>query len=105
MPNFIHSHLMRVIRDEIFKKKDALNYSGFIYLDEPMCIDNYSEFCDKKTIFIDRINLSPYEVDEASPLTWYLIKGKDLLRIFKVLKENKFHIYRNIDGEKKVIRL
>lgn len=104
--SFIDSHLLKIIKDLILsKKKDLGDYDGFLYLDSNIIIDNFSEFCYNKTICIDRIYLKPYVVDSATPMSWHQIKGYDLVRILNILRTNKFHIYKNIEGSRVKVRL
>ena len=104
--DFIHPHLLKVIKELIIEKKKELgNYDGFLHLNEPLLIDNYSEFCYEKKVYIDRIYFRPYAVSDAVPMSWYLVRGFDLLRILKLLKENEFYVYKNEDGEKHIVRL
>jgi len=97
MTDFLRSHLINKIKCQIKEKENILKYNGFFFLDKP--ID------DGKKI-INRLNkYSAYPKEELLPLNWYTIKGTSLLEIYSQLKDNKFYIYKVLEGKSHKMRI
>ncbi len=89
--NFIKTHLIAKIEEQVKHKQAVLKHNHFYYFDKPIIED--------KKIF-DRINrFNPYRKNEILPSSYYSLKGATLVEIFKQLKSNDFFIYKNIDGK------
>lgn len=93
MYNFITKHIIDSIERSIKEKKSILNLNqGFCYLDEPI------KTRINRDISINRVDKYAYAEGEVMPISWYIIKESDLLKIYKALKENKFFVNREIGG-------
>lgn len=91
MSNFITRHIISKIESEIKKKQAILKHESFYYFDTP--INN-----GKKSI--NRFNRwNPYMKEEILPSSWYSLDGKVLIEILDKIKNNKFYIYKNINGK------
>ncbi len=89
--NFIKTHLIAKIEEQVKHKQAVLKHNHFYYFDRPIIED-------KK--IIDRVNrFNPYRKDEILPSSYYSLKGGTLVDIFNQLKNNDFFIYKNIDGK------
>ncbi len=89
--NFIKTHLIKKIEEQVKVKQSVLKHDHFYYFDKPIL--------DGKR-FIDRVNrFNPYQKNEVLPLSYYSLNGMTLISIFKQLKDNNFFIYKNIEGK------
>lgn len=97
MITFISRHLVNNIESQIKEKMKILNHSNFLYFDESIK--------DSKKI-INRVNLfSPFGKEEIVATSWYLLDPKTLVEIYNKLKNNKFYIYKTIDGKSHKVRI
>ena len=98
MADFIRTHLIKIIKEEVKKKQKILNYDeGFFYFDKPI---------DDGNKIINRLNnYSIYTKDEILPIGWYHIKGTSLLEVYSKLKDEDVYIYKKIDGKSHKIRI
>ncbi len=97
MADFIRSLLITKIKEQIKEKERILKFDGFFFLDK--------DIKDDKKI-INRLNKhSLYPKEELMPLSWYHVKGKSLLEVYSQLKDNKFFIYKILDGKSHKMRI
>lgn len=97
MADFIRSLLITKIKEQIKEKERILKFDGFFFLDK--------DIKDDKRI-VNRLNKhSLYPKEELTPLSWYQVKGKSLLEIYSQLKDNKFFIYKILDGKSHKMRI
>ena len=95
--NFITSHLIKKIDEQIKQKQATLKHDHFYYFDEPIK--------DKKKV-IDRVNRwNPFVKNEVLPYTWYAMDGTALHELYSKLKNNEFYIYKNLDGKSHKMRI
>lgn len=95
--NFISLHLVKKIEKLISDKQLSLKHEGFYYFDQPIS--------DGRRI-INRVNkFAPYIKEEILPVSWYSLKGDTLMRIFFLIKNNQFYIYKKIKGKDYKVRL
>jgi hypothetical protein len=95
--NFITSHLIEKINEQIKQKQATLKHDHFYYFDEPIK--------DKKRV-IDRVNRwNPFVKNEVLPSTWYDMDGTALHELYSKLKNNEFYIYKNLDGKSHKMRI
>lgn len=88
--NFLTEHTISRIVKEIIDLNVESNNKNFLFFDEPIIEDDY---------IIDRVNThSPYQLEEILPLSWYLLKGSTLVKIYQKLKERKVYVPKNING-------
>lgn len=93
MHSFITRHIIDSIEELIYDKKAILNQKqGFCYLDEPI------KTRINRNITINRVDKYAYAEGETLPISWYILNGGDLLKIYRALKDNKFFVNREIDG-------
>ena len=93
MYNFITRHIIDSIEELIDDKKAILNQKqGFFYLDEPI------KTRINRNVTINRVDKYVYAEDEILPISWYILNGSDLLKIYRALKDNRFFINREKDG-------
>ena len=96
MSDFIKTHLITKIKDQVKEKQNILKYDGFLFLDK--------DICDVK--IINRVNKwNVYPKEELLPLNWYQIKGGSLLEVYSQLKDNNFYIYKILDGKSHKMRI
>jgi hypothetical protein len=97
MADFLRTHLISKIKNQVKEKEKILKYEGFFFFDKE--IDD-----GKKKI--NRLNRwSPYPKEELLPLNWYTIKGTSLLEIYSQLKDNNFYIYKVLEGKSHKMRI
>lgn len=97
MSDFIKTHLITKIKDQVKEKQNILKYDGFLFLDKDI-------LCDVK--IINRVNKwNVYPKEELLPLNWYQIKGGSLLEVYSQLKDNNFYIYKILDGKSHKMRI
>ena len=97
MPDFIRTHLINKIKQEVKYKSKVLDFNGFFYL--------VNEINDGNKI-INRVNIySIYSKEELVPLNWYNVKGPTLIEVYSQLKDNNFFIYKNINGKSHKIKI
>jgi hypothetical protein len=102
MSNFITRHIVKKIGEMVKEKQSLLKVDGFIYFDE-MVQEKVTAKFERK---IHKINqYSPYLIDSAYPSSWYSLKGSTLLEAFDKVKNNKFYVYKKIDGKDHKARL
>ena len=95
--NFITRHLIEKINEQIKQKQAILKHDHFYYFDEPIK--------NKKRV-IDRVNRwNPYVKNEVLPSTWYSMEGTALHELYSKLKNNKFYIYKNLNGKSHKMRI
>lgn len=81
---FLTTELLNKITEETLKIFNDFEYTGFIYFDEPI-VDN--------TYVINRVNsFSPFQKEKILPISWYMLKGHTLVKIYKRLKERKIYL-------------
>lgn len=97
--SFIKRHLIKSIENQINKKQDSVNFIGFFYFDKKVK--------DKKRDWkINRVNnRNAYPDEKAFPLSFWSLDGKNLVDIYKILKNNEFYFYKKINGKDHKIRL
>lgn len=84
MISFLTSHVITKIDSITREIYTSNNYKGFIWFDNPIIEDD---------IVLNRINLqSPFKFEEVMPVSWYVIKPKTIVEIYKRLKNNEVHI-------------
>jgi hypothetical protein len=89
--NFIREHLVYKIL-KIFTENKALSTGGFLYLDNPVELNQYKK--------INRIKESiPFCQEEIIPISWQDVPGKIMIKIWKELNSGKFYAYKTIDGK------
>ena len=97
MADFIRSLLITKIKEQIKEKERILKFDGFFFLDK--------DIKDDKKI-INRLNkYSLYPKEELMPLSWYHVNGTSLLEVYSQLKDNKFFIYKILDGKSHKMRI
>ena len=97
MPDFIRTHLITKIKDQVKEKQKILKHDGFLFLDKPV---------DDGKKFINRVNnYVPYAKEEVVPLNWYTVKGTSMLEIYSQLKDNSFYIYKLYEGKSHKMRI
>lgn len=95
--DFIKTHLITKIRDQVKEKHKILKFDGFLFFDE--------DIVDDKNI-INRVNgMNVYRKNEILPHSWYSISGRSLLEIYSRLKDNSFYIYKILDGRSHKMRI
>jgi hypothetical protein len=91
MSNFIARHIISKIESEIKKKQSILKHESFYYFDIPV-----SNGVKK----INRFNRwNPYMTEEILPYSWYTLQGGTLVEILDKIKNNKFYIYKKVNGK------
>jgi hypothetical protein len=91
MSNFITRHIISKIESEIKNKQAILKHESFYYFDT-------SINSGKKNI--NRFNRwNPYMKEEILPYSWYSLDGKVLIEILDKIKNNKFYIYKKVNGK------
>lgn len=84
MISFLTTHVISQIDKLLRNIYSSNNYTGFIWFTKPIIEDN---------IIINRINLqSPFRLEEVMPTSWYAIKPKTIMEIYKRLKNNEVYI-------------
>lgn len=97
MPDFIRTHLITKIKDQVKEKQEILQFDGFLFLDKDIT-DGVKK--------INRLNKwCAYPKEELLPLNWYQIKGNSLLEIYSQLKDNNFYIYKLVSGKSHKMRI
>jgi hypothetical protein len=97
MPDFLRPHLIQKIKEQVREKERILKVDGFIFLDNPIN--------DGKKV-INRLNkFNLYPKEEVLPLSWYITNGESLIKIYKEIKENKFYVYKIINGRSHKMRI
>jgi hypothetical protein len=102
MSSFITRHIIRKITEMAKEKNSTLKSNGFIYFDEPItekCTNKYNRIINR----IDSFN--PYLKDSNLSTSWYVLEDKTLLEAFDKIKNNKFFVYKKIDGKDYKARL
>lgn len=95
--NFITNHLIGKIKAKIRISQEKLKCDNFIYLDEVIT---------SNTNKIDRVNAQyPFKKDVILGYNWYNLDAQALLKIYSLLKENKFYVNKQIEGKFYKIRL
>ncbi len=95
--DFIRTHLIKKIKEQVKEKGNVLKFDGHFFLDEP--ID------DGKKI-INRVSPTDiYPKNEILPIGWYAVKGKTLLETYSQLKDNNFYIYKLYEGKSHKMRI
>ena len=85
--NFIRYTLISKILTKYRQKRDFYVNEGFFYF-------------DNKVRNIDRIGRGfLFNKDEIIQVDWHDIDSRDLLDIFRQLKNNEFYFYREIEGK------
>lgn len=95
--DFIKTHLITKIKDQVKEKQNILKFDGFLFLDNDIISG------DKKINRVNKWNVYPKE--ELLPLNWYQIKGGQLLEVYSQLKDNNFYIYKMLDGKSHKMRI
>lgn len=96
MADFIRQVLITKIKDQIKEKETILKFDGFFFFDK--------DIKDIRTI--NRLNRnSLYLKEELMPLSWYQVKGTSLLDAYSQLKDNKFYIYKILEGKQHKLRM
>jgi len=100
--NFIKKHLLEKIKENINRKQDSINFSGFFYFDNPV-IDTKTN--TNRKIIINRVNKdSIYEKEEIIPLIKTQLNGSTLVNIFFKIKNDEFFFYKKVNGKDHRIR-
>jgi len=95
--DFIRTHLITKIKDQVKEKQNILKFDGFLFLD--------NDINDGKKN-INRVNnYNIYPKEEVLPISWYNIKGTSLLEVYSQLKDNSFYIYKVLDGKSHKMRI
>ena len=95
--NFITRHLISKIEDMIVRKQHSLKCDGFFYFDEVI---------NDSRMKIDRINRwNVFQKEEILPVSWYMLDSKTLIKIFHMIKHNKFYGYVHMDKKDFKVRL
>lgn len=97
MSDFIRTHLITKIKDQVKEKQKILKFDGFLFLDKDIPDG------EKKLNRLNQWNVYPKE--ELLPLSWYNIKGGSLLEVYSQLKDNSFYIYKILDGKSHKMRI
>lgn len=100
-PNFISRHLIQKIEEEIEQKRKVTNTlspsTNFYYFNESIK-DGRRE--------INRVSRwNPFEKEEICGLSWYVLSGTALLKVYDKLKNNDFFFYKMIEGRSYKARL
>lgn len=95
--DFIRTHIITKIKNQVKEKQDILKFDGFLYLDKDI---NDGK---KKLNRVNNYNVFPKE--EVLPISWYQIKGLSLLEIYSQLKDNNFYIYKMYEGKSHKMRI
>jgi len=95
--DFIKTHLISKIKDQVKEKQNILKFDGFLFLDKD--IDNGL----KKINRINKYNV--YNKEELLPVNWYNINGGSLLEVYSQLKDNNFYIYKLYEGRSHKMRI
>lgn len=119
MSDFISRHLVKKIEEEIDSKSKRLGIVNNVvetpfYLDE--LVKNYSSLRGvSTTLNINRVRLYKYQSSYRSaqffyengttPYSFHMLKGAQLKDIFFKLRDNKFFIYKKIEGKNLKVRL
>jgi len=97
MADFIRSLLITKIKEQIKEKERILKFDGFFFLDK--------DIKDDKKI-INRLNKhSLYPKEELVRLSWSHVIEASLLEVYSQLKDNKFFIYKILDGKSHKMRI
>mgnify|MGYP000473433418 CR=1 FL=1 len=95
--DFIRTHLITKIKDQVKEKQNILKFDGFLYLDKDIT-DGLKK--------INRLNKwNAYPKEEILPSNWYLLKGVTLLELYAQLKDNNFYIYKTLEGKSHKMRI
>jgi hypothetical protein len=95
--DFIRTHIISKIKEQIKEKQKVLKFEGFFYLDKPI---------NDKTKTINRLNQHAiYPKEELLPMNWYQINGSALLDVFSQVKDNKVYIYKILEGKSHKMRI
>jgi len=95
--DFIKTHLITKIKDQVKEKQNILKFDGFLFLDKDITDGA------KKINRLNKWNVYPKE--ELIPLNWYQIKGGSLLEVYSQLKDNSYYIYKILDGKSHKMRI
>ena len=95
--DFIRTHLITKIKDQIKEKQKILKHDSFLFFDKP--ID------DGKKIINRTMLMNPYPKEELLPVSWYNVKGTTLLDMYSQLKDNSFYIYKLYEGKSHKMRI
>ncbi len=88
--NFIKSHLIKKIEEQIKYKQSVLKHDHFYWFDSPIKDGN---------MIINRFDrYHPYVKNEILPMTWFNLSGSALKEFYFKLKNNEFFIYKKIDN-------
>lgn len=103
--NFISEHLINQIKKMVKEKSKILDSgNSWLYFDEkikPKTTKSQMWFKE-----LNRINTyNVYQTEGLLPVSWINIPGKDLIKIYQILKENKFYTYKNITGRSHKVRI
>lgn len=95
--NFLRTHLISKIESLVITKQRTLKSDGFFYFDE--------DIKDPRVIInrINRWNVFPKE--QILPVSWYMLEGQTLIKIFDMIKKNQFYAYKQIDKKDYKIRI
>ena len=96
--DFIKTHLLSKIKQQVKEKQDILKFDGFLFLDKDV-----NSRGDKKINRLNKYNL--YQKEELLPLNWYETKGNSLLEVYTQLKDNNFYIYKLLNGRSHKMRI
>lgn len=102
MSDFIRTHLITKIKDQVKEKQNILKFDGFLFLDKDIP-DGREKLFTKKINRVNKWNVYPKE--ELLPISWYSIKGHALLEVYSQLKDNNFYIYKILDGKSHKMRI
>ena len=102
MTDFIRTHLIKKIKDQVKEKQNILKFDGFLFFDKDIS-DGREKLFNKKINRVNKWNVYPKE--ELLPISWYSIKGQALLEVYSQLKDNSFYIYKVLDGKSHKMRI
>ena len=101
--DFISEHLIKKIREIVKYKRNILKAdNNWLYFDEPIKPAKSSKLFKE----INRINIyNVYPKEGLLPVSWMHISGKEIIKIYEMVKENKFYTYKSIDGKSHKVRI
>lgn len=107
MRDFISEHIIKSIKEGVIYKKKVLgSEEGWFFFDKeikPTDSDRRSKIWFSSLNRINQYNV--YQKDKLLPVSWLNIRGKELLEIYNIIKNNDFHSYKKIDGKSHKVRI
>ncbi len=97
--NFLKELVIRKIIKLIKDKQASVEFRGHFYMDHNPPLPLYS-----REIF--KVNISfAWRNTIVNPISWYSLRGDELLEIYSKLVDNSFYFYKRVGGKEYKFRL